>query len=359
MFKQAGFAFIAFLSFSPTAMAQTAQAPAVAPGGCAPPKLMNSLPMEQLPGSELRTITATIDGNPQKLLIDIGRRSTQLWDATASKLKLAVLAHGAGRWDFAGRYSEGFARIGSITIGSIESGGIHFQISTDPDAAPAPVDGILRNDAMAQYDIDLDFAHQRMNYFTPEQCTGAGIYWSPTTVTAVPILAYTGTQYGDRSPIARFGTTYVPVTLDGHVILALLDTSLDRTFLNPDVAKKVFGLSAETLDAGNVSDGGALIKAGVHRFSTLTLGGLTASNPLVAIPFDVKTQSSGITHIAKTARSSFLLHEIMPDIVVGMDMLKHTHLYVAFQSDQVYVSAAGEGTALTPGPIATSRLKEF
>jgi hypothetical protein len=212
---------------------------------------------------------------------------------------------------------------------------------------------------MAQYDIDLDFAHRKLNYFKPEQCKGAGIYWSPTTITAVPILAYTGTQYGDRSPIPRLGTTYVPVTLDGHVILALLDTSLDRTFLNPDVAQKIFGLSAEGQEAGAVSDGGALIKAGLHRFSTLTLGGLTASNPLVAIPFDVKSESSGITHAAKTARDTFLLHEIMPDIVVGMDMLKHTHLYVSFQNDRVYVSAAGEGAALDAGPVATSRLKEF
>jgi hypothetical protein len=173
----------------------------------------------------------------------------------------------------------------------------------------------------------------------------------------VPILAYTGTQYADRSPIPRFGTTYVPVTLEGHVILALLDTSLDRTLLNPDVAKRLFGLDAASLDEVTANDGGAPIKAGGHRFSTLSLGGLTASNLLVAIPFDKKTESSGITHVSKTAQSVFLLHEIMPDLVVGMDVLKHTHLYVSYQNDRVYVSAAGDGQSLNPGPIEESRLK--
>ena len=341
------------LALTGATAAQAADAQGSAPS-CAPPTLANSLPMEKVPGSNLMTVTVDIDGNPEKMLIDIGRSATQLWDATAAKLHLAV-QQGRRGWDFAGRYSDGAARITNFTFGSMQSGGFYPQVSTDPDATPAPFDGVMRNDMMWRYDIDLDFAHQKMNYFSPEQCKGAGIYWSPTTITSVPIIAYTGTQYDARSPIPRLGTVYVPVVLDGHTIIALLDTSADRTFLNPDVAKKFFGLSADSADAGNVSDGGALIKAGLHRFSSLSFGGLTASNPLIAIPFDVKTQSSEIVHIGKTTRNVFDLHEILPDLVIGMDMLKYAHLYVSFKNDRVYVSAAGEGAALNPGPITPSR----
>jgi beta-lactamase regulating signal transducer with metallopeptidase domain len=344
---------------SALAAAQAAGAQIGVPA-CDPPKLVNSLPMEQVPGSNLMTVTAIIDGSPEKMLFDIGRMSSQLWNTTAAKFHLAV-QQGARGWDFAGRYSEDSARVADFAIGSMQTGGFHIRVSPDPDAVPAPFAGIIRNDMMWRYDIDLDFAHQRLNYFSPEQCKGAGIYWSPTTITSVPIVAYTGLEYDDRSPIPRLGTTYVPVTLDGHEIIALLDTSADRTFLNPDVAKRLFGLTLDSAqggpdsaEAGDVTDGGTRIKAGLHRFSSLSFGGLTASNPQIAIPFDIKSQSSGISHISKTAQNSFYLHELIPDLVIGMDVLKHAHLYVAFGSARVYVSAAGEGPALKPEPIASS-----
>jgi Aspartyl protease len=352
MFKQTLAAFIAVLGLNTAAAAQTAGALIGVPT-CAPPKLVNSLPMEQVPGSNLMTVTAIIDGSPEKMLFDIGRMSSQVWNTTAAKFHLAVQQGGRG-WDFAGRYSEDSARVADFAIGSMQTGGFHIRVSPDPDAVPAPFAGIIRNDMMWRYDIDLDFAHQRLNYFSPEQCKGAGIYWSPTTITSVPIVAYTGLEYDDRSPIPRLGTTYVPVTLDGHTIIALLDTSADRTFLNSDVAKRLFGLSPDSAETGDVTDGGTRIKAGLHRFSSLSFGGLTASNPQIAIPFDIKTQSSGISHISKTARDTFYLHEIIPDLVIGMDVLKHAHLYVAFESARVYVSAAGEGPALKPEPITQS-----
>jgi len=355
------------MGWSSAASAQTADAQVLGAPTCARPTLMNSLPMDKVPGSDLMTVTASIKDTPQRLLFDIGRSSTQLWDATGAKLHLAVQPAGqswdfAGRyagWDFAGRYSEGAALITNFTLGSLQSGGFYLRVSPDPSVESAPFDGILRNDVMWQYDIDLDFAHQRLNYFSPEQCKGAGIYWSPTTITSVPIVAYTGTQYANRSPIPRFSTTYVVAALDGHAIIALLDTGADRTFLNPEVAKKFFGLDTDSMEAGEVNDGGARIKAGLHRFSTLSLGGLTASNPQIAIPFDVKTQSSEITHASKTARQYYDLHEIMPDLVIGMDLLKHSHLYVSFKNDRVYVSAAGEGSALVPGEIKTGRLNVY
>jgi hypothetical protein len=47
-------------------------------------------------------------------------------------------------------------------------------------------------------------------------------------------------------------------------------------------------------------------------------------------------------------------------MVIGMDLLKHSHLYVAFQSDRVYVSAAGDGPALAAAtPAKTTWLNVY
>ncbi len=332
-----------------TAFAQT---PPPAKANCAPPELLSSQPMERVNGGNVMSVTATINGSPERLLVDIGRTATKLWETPADKLHLT---HEFGfSFDFAGRFSERSARVGQFTLGNLESGGFYISVAPNPTTADAPFDGILGNTIMWRRDVDLDFAHQKLNFFTTEKCEGAGIYWSPTTVTKVPIIAYTGMEYDARSPLPRLGQTYVPAILDGKVIIALLDTVADRTMLNPDVAKKLFGLSPDSMEAGSVDDGGTLIKAGIHTFSSLSLGGLTANNPHIAIPFDAKTQSDHMVHLGKTSQSSFYLHEIIPDMVIGMDLLKYSHLYMSFKNDRIYISAAGDGAALSETPTKTT-----
>jgi len=299
---------------------------------CAAPTLLNSLPMEPTPGGDTMTVATSFDGKPHRLLIGISDTPTQLWSTPAQKLHLPIRM-GRRTMDGAGRISEEVSRLQDFTLGSMRTGNFDIQIGQDPDFANAGSDGILGTDMMMLYDIDLDFAHRLMNYFTPEQCSRAGLYWSPGTTTAVAMKTYAN-------------VVYVPVTLDGHTLVAVLDTSASRTFLNPRTASQLFGLEAGGLQPGTVTEGGSRIKAGLHRFSGLTLGGMSFSNPELAVPFDVLFQSYNDSHISRTARNTFHLSEILPDIVIGMDVLKQTHLYLSFQSGQVYVSPASDGQAL-------------
>jgi hypothetical protein len=304
---------------------------------CAPPTLLNSLLMEQMPGSDTMTVPVTIEGRPAKLMIGIADGS-QLWNTQAQKLDLAV-REGPRMMDGGGRFSEDVARVGSLTLGSMETGNYLTQIGADPDFAGS--DGVLGTDMMMRYDIDLDFAHRKLNTFTPEQCQGAGVYWAPSKVTSVKMEAYAD-------------VVFVPVNLDGHMIVAALDTTADKTFLNPRIAQKLFGLTPASLTPGSVRDSGAVMQAGVRRFSSLTFGGLTFNNPEIAIPFDVQSQNTREFHASKTARDSFHLSEFLPDMIIGMDVLKQTHLYISFQDQRIYISPAGDGQALTAAPAKTS-----
>jgi hypothetical protein len=304
---------------------------------CASPKLINSLPMEKVPGSDLMTVTTTIEGSPEKLLVDIGTMSTQLWNTQAANLKLPV-EEGRRSMDLGGRFSEDSARVASFMLGSMKTGYFHIQVYPDADFANPGTDGVLGTDMMQPNDIDLDFAHQRLNLFSPEECNEAGIYWAPSTITPMKMETYAG-------------VVYVAVALDGHKIIALLDTGSDRTFLNPQTARELFSLKADSLKAGNVTAGGALIKAGMYAFSALEVGGLTFNNPQIAIPFDIMSQSTREFHASRILRDRFTLSEIQPDMVIGMDILKQTHLYISFRDERVYVSPAGQGVALKPEPI--------
>ena len=141
------------------------------------------------------------------------------------------------------------------------------------------------------------------------------------------------------------------------MIVAALDTTADKTFLNPRLAQKLFGLDPETLAPTSVRNSGAVMQAGVRRFSSLSLGGLTNSpNPReIAIPFGTyQSQNTREFHASRTARNTYHLSEFLPDMIVGMDVLKQTHLYVSFQNQRIYVSPAGDGQALTATPVKTS-----
>ncbi len=119
--------------------------------------------MEKVPGSDSMTVRATIDGSPEKLLVGIGTIRTQLWHNTALKLDPTVGI-------------ESSAACLGITLGSMEAGGFPVQVNPTSAFAPSAFDGVLGADMMPRYDIDLDFAHRKLNYFSPEQCKGAGIY---------------------------------------------------------------------------------------------------------------------------------------------------------------------------------------
>ncbi|MBN9543876.1 MAG: aspartyl protease family protein [Alphaproteobacteria bacterium] len=324
---------------------------------CAPPELLNSLPMEKVPGSDSMTVMATIDGNPARLLVGMGTMRTQLWHNTALKLDPAV---------------ENNVRVSRFILGSMDASGFPIEANTTPVFAPPLFDGILGTDMMQSYDIDLDFAHGKLNYFSPEQCVGAGVYWNPTTITSMNVKS-------SVRVMARAGLITVPVTLDGHEIIALLDTGADRTFLNPKMASMLFGLDAGSLETANLTVGGAVTKAGLHTFSRLTIGGLTADNPRIAIPLD--TEIPNLFQIRPDSAKMFpprdtlvfpgyyndLPDELplldprrqsgtLPIMVIGMDLLKHSHLYISFRNRRVYISAAGDGPALKAAPATRSAL---
>ncbi len=311
---------------------------------CAPPTLVNSLAMETAPGGDIPTVTATIQGHPEKLMVGIAD-ATQLWNATAKTLGLPVW-EGARVMDGGGRFSEDDSRAESLTLGSMETGYFHTFVTADPDFGTSGTAGILGTDMMMRFDIDLDFAHHRLNYFSPEQCDGAGIRWAPSKVTSVKMAAYAN-------------VVFVPVILDGKTIVAALDTTADRTFLNPQIAKKLFGLTPDLQETGTVRDSGALLKAGLHRFSSLAFGGLSFNDPQIAIPFDTLSQSTREFHASRIIADRYPLSQFLPDMVIGMDVLKQTHLYVSFRDQKIYVSAAGDGSVLNAAPVKTSWFNQW
>ena len=96
----------------------------------------------------------------------------------------------------------------------------------------------------------VDFGTNQMTWLTPTQCTDPlqVAYWTNDGVAMVPM-------------IVESGQIKVPVTIDGHSIVAVIDTSSERTVMRRDIAEQVMGFKPGTPDmmpAGDTKDGKAL-----------------------------------------------------------------------------------------------------
>ena len=115
-------------------------------------------------------------------------------------------------------------RLGTFTIGDATAKNMVLSIARDSELAKdAPYDGLLSNDFFKQYDVEIDFGTNRMTWLTPTQCTDPlqVVYWTHDGVATVPM-------------ILESGLLKVPVTIEGHSIVAVIDTSsTSRPTLSP------------------------------------------------------------------------------------------------------------------------------
>jgi len=207
----------------------------------------------------------------------------------------------------------------------------------------------------------------------------------------------------------------VPVTLDGHALNAWIDTSAEKSSISVEVAERIFQLAEKDLgpsfpakvtpeaslgfynphylgdgkysNTPHTSDISNLVfKASVyrHKFSGLTLGHVDIKNiELLVIP-DVWGRNNdatrelfytprkygkniwGLVDIAAMGNDREFLHNRrtaisfsnakrdVPDMVLGMDILRHLHIYLAMKESRMYFSV-GQLQPSSPAPSAAGK----
>lgn len=94
---------------------------------------------------------------------------------------------------------------------------------------PKELSGTLGPSLLANYDVEIDPAHQKLNLFSQEHCAGKVVYWTRSAVAAVLIR------------LDDFLHIILPVTLDGQYFEATLDTGSSISQLVYEIAEDKFG----------------------------------------------------------------------------------------------------------------------
>jgi predicted aspartyl protease len=296
---------------------------------CKPLQIINTVKLERFKTGNVFLVPVEINGVPQKLVLDTGAVTTQISSRAVKALGLKEEGSRFKLYDLYGNASNSQVTVKTFDMGDARGENLKFQVSPIQNLEDrAGANGLLSSDLFLQYDVDMDFGANRLNYFSQDHCEGRVSYWPERPVAAVPVTL-------------ENGHINVPVTIDGQELRAIIDTGADNSAMNVEVAITNFGIKPGSEDAPLVEtpDSAFGIKEYNHKFSTLSFEGITVSNPKISII----TDRTGITETKSSFRGTtsdpYGAH--IRQVIVGMDVLRHLHLYMAYKEKKLYISPAG------------------
>ncbi len=143
------------------------------------------------------------------------------------------------------------------------------------------------------------------------------------------------------------------VELDGQSIRAVIDTGAGRSTISLPLATKLFGLKPDSpgVTPGEIVNGDPTLKSYHHVFSKLAFGDIAVANLNMALLPDVVNRYGDKSSQTewRSKRNNDDIH--LTDMLIGMDVLKHLHIYMAFRERKLYVTPASTSvTASVPQP---------
>jgi predicted aspartyl protease len=294
-------------------------------------------------------IPVILDGKPKNLLLDTGGEVSSLSPTTVAELGLKTFQANTEIIDVVGSRSDRAVST-TLELGLMKSN--HFQFMVAPTAFPfgsSGIAGIIAPDVLRNYDVDVDFGAHKLNLFDPKHCAGKIPYWKADAVAVLPMQLMAG------------GNIRLTMRLDGQPVVAILDTGSSITSLYVDAAQRRFGLKLGSDDTPKIGDWPNSNQGSYrHQFKSLAFEGVQVLNPLVDIIPDLQR---GITKSnARPELGSLIVRtendETQQVMLLGMNVLRHLHLYIAYHEHKVYITATEDPTDAQVHSVSTAQTPE-
>lgn len=261
----------------------------------------------------------SINGQSVVMMVDTGASRTTISPGMAEVLGLQPNRRHLVRVNGVGGVSEPVPAMTarSIRFGVMEKLGYDLTVagmgrSGEESDPQAPV-GVLAADLLSAYEVQLDFPNRQMTLYSAPGCTADYLPWSP------------GYKVFDAIRTPQ-NALLIPVALDRHPMLAMIDTGAQKTSVGRD-AVLATGVDAKVLDQEplmGMSGANGLSVATHRHMVALTIGGATFSH----VPVWVQDGS------VKGA-----------EMLLGMDFMRWRKLWISYQNKRVFM-------ALAPRPSA-------
>jgi len=273
-------------------------------------KMLDEIQMESR-GVGPSTVPVEINGTKHNLTFSTTSPYTQVSEATAKSLGLTV--------------AEEQVTVNTLTFGKLEGTNVKMPVmgggGRGGAGGPGGAAGRFGLNHMLSYDVDVDFGTDTLKFFDQDHCPGGVLYWQASVVGVMPITISNG-------------RVTVPVMIDGKELTGVIDTTAMGLSVKEAVAEKILGLEAGM--------------EGKTHTGTLALGTIGLKNTR----FNIVTNGAQVggsataSAINRSAAVQFALAQ--PEVVIGMDLLRKLHLYMAFGEKKLYITPA------SPRPAAAT-----
>jgi predicted aspartyl protease len=315
---------------------------------CSPLQIENSIKMVPLNRSNRFLVPITLNGVEKKFLFDTAGALSTISQSAVKELNLPAYHSRYRLSNTRGQDSWDFVQVHDVSLGNAKSNGVQLQIvdKFGPPGGPEPYDGTLASGIFLHDDFDLDFGAERLNFFSPDHCDGKVIYWPHQVLSVIPIKE-------------EQGHLDIPVTLDGHPMRAVINTAAPNTSLRLNRAREILNFSPDAPTTGNAPKDNPEKQIYPRRFASLSFDGVTVQNPLIIIqPLEYGGGKDDDTVVGSRAEhKDDQLNRLSADMVIGMDILRHLHIYVASRESKLYVTEATPGESVLFKPAAASANK--
>lgn len=299
-----------------------------------------SVDMQPLSRDNVVLVPASINGKQVHMLLDTGGLSG-LSEKTVEAFNLARQDSYVKALDVGGNASRQMVRLDTLELGQLKGKNVRMMIL--PGLGDG-LDGLIAGDLLNRYDVELNFATRKLNLFSQDHCRGKVIYWPASAGTVVP-FSMVPPGGGNPANWATGGNThiYVPVMLDGKPFEAMVDTGTTFTVMSADAAEHVFSLDAKSPGSTPINDPGN--QRFSYVFHTLSIGGITASNPRVVI-HSFSVGKNDPDNMAVTGSMTMRTDDgLLPELIIGMDVLSHLHVYIAYGEHNLYITPPDQPAA--------------
>jgi predicted aspartyl protease len=310
-------------------------APALADDACPPAQLVTSVDIKL--GDDGRIyVPFKVNGVEKHMLLDTGGMFSEITQTVTDSLKLPTRA---SRVEFigAGGDTTSTTTRAAFVLGNLYGDGADFVV-IPPDEGFADditdVAGTIAPSLLRSYDVEIDLTKMKLSLYSQDHCDGKAVHWAG----AMAVLPM------------RINSSYhieIPVQLDGHDLIAMLDTGATSSVLDQDLAETKFGLK---LGDADTPEYGALLrspgsKTYTHQFKSLSLEGIAVADPTVHLIPDLmrnklkdpRASLEGGSRIAKSSEKAGF-----GDMILGMNVLRQWHIYIGYKEQKVYLTHAPE-----------------
>ena len=296
-------------------------------------------------------VPVSINDKPQNMLLATAGGITSLRQDGANAMGLRPIDDSrikllSGNGNASQSYVTTNFRLGTIQLPRLD-----VIVMPNTGNGTPPFVGNLAGDLLKLYDVEMDFANRKLNFFTKDHCPGKVIYWKASAYAMLPITLQLPTgdtsRTGFRLYTNRGSHIYVPISMNGKDLKAALDTAALTSTMSTDTAKYMFGVTADSPGAAPLEspDGNPEHRPFTYTFPSLTFDTVTVTNA----KFLVYPNLTGAKDPNNDFRTDTRLHRIDDGIggatTIGLDVLRKLHLFVAYSEGKLYITPASAPAA--------------